>query len=44
MAERWKYQQMRYQERFNRTLYMAKGATLIRGDGAEKKQGRRRRK
>ena len=44
MAERWKYQQMRYQERFNRTLYMAKGATLSRGDGAEKKNGRRRRK
>jgi putative heme transporter len=38
MAERWKYQQMRYQERFNRTLYIARG-----GDSAEKsgKKGRR---
>lgn len=44
MAERWKYQQMRYQERFNRTLYMAKGATLSKGDDTEKKRGRRRRK
>ncbi|QGU05402.1 AI-2 transport protein TqsA [Corynebacterium comes] len=44
MTERWKYQQMRYQERFNRTLYIAKGATLSKKDDDEKKRRRSRRK
>ena len=44
MAERWKYQQMRYQERFNRTLYIAKEAARGREDQGGKKRGRRRRK
>ena len=37
MAERWKYQQMRYQERFTRTLYIA------RGGGAAEKPGKKQR-
>lgn len=42
MAERWKYQQMRYQERFNRTLYLARGAALSRGEDTGKKSRHRR--
>ncbi len=43
MAERWKYQQMRYQERFNRTLYMARGAALSKDQEGGKKDRRHRR-
>ncbi|WP_231598822.1 AI-2E family transporter [Corynebacterium occultum] len=43
MAERWKYQQMRYQERFNRTLYLTRSSTLRKDEHGGKKNNRHRR-
>lgn len=42
MAERWKYQQMRYQERFGRTRRIAKGVTPVKGDASGKEHRNRR--